>query len=71
MTYEELKTLCQGFSNDDFPLVGKNEHGQNVTVKKGTCEGETFYSTETTQDNGWHRINTYWEDGTYEEEYER
>lgn len=71
MTYEELKELCKDFGDKDFPLSGKNEYGQNVRVTKGYCEGETYYSTTTTQDNGWFRTNVYWEDGTTEELYEK
>ncbi len=64
MTYELLENLCK---NKTFPLCGKNPDGCNIIIEKG----EDFFTVSTLQKNGWTRINTYWKDGTVEEEYGR
>ena len=72
MTYEELKNLIKGFEDEDgWPISGVNEDGENVQIVEGENGGGKFIETQTFQKNGWCRISTYWEDGTYEEGYER
>jgi hypothetical protein len=48
-------------------MVGKNEDGEDVIV---TIDKENA-TVVTVQANGWHRINTYWPDGTEEETYRK
>ena len=62
-TYSKLKHqfgYCEG-------MVGKNEDKEDVIV---TIDKENA-TVVTVQANGWHRINTYWPDGTEEETYRK
>ena len=67
MDYKTLDELLKGRM---FPVVAVNENNENVIVVSGVNKymGE-FYRVTTAQKNGWCRINTYYEDGTCEEEY--
>ena len=74
MKYEDLKKSCEGKT---LPLVGKNEHGENVIVESG-CEkwsycderwDRNFFKTTTAQSNGWTRTNIFFEDGATVEFY--
>lgn len=62
-----------GLSNNDLPYVGVNDKGENViySVVKNSDTGEVYYQTETCQNNGWVRTNTYYKDGSSEEFYTR
>ena len=54
------------------PVMGSNEAGEAViieaTYNKSMGNG---YRVMTSQNNGWLRVNTYWENGVDEETYER
>lgn len=65
MTYEELEYTCRLARDNDYPLSGHNEDGQNIIIRKGPDR----YEVTTAQQNGWLRVVTYWKDGAVEEEY--
>lgn len=68
MTYEELKELVKG---KDCPLMGENEDGEVVIVSEGRDDEGHYYETKTAQNNGWVRVNTYYETGATTETFER
>ena len=74
-SWADVKALLRqtGFSESDLPLLGKNEDGESVIVSAITniFDGSTAFKLETAQDNGWMRINIFYQDGTSEELYER
>ena len=57
--------------NEDLPWTGVNDKGENVVYStvKNFDTGEISYQTETSQNNGWIRINVYYKDGSSEEFY--
>ena len=68
MTFKKLEKLTDGKS---LPIMGENEDGETFYIGKGEQDGNRFFVVSTAQWNGWMRHNTYWEDGTIEEAYER
>ena len=62
MITEEGKTL---------PLIVENQDGEAVFITCGRNEIGRYYQTRTAQNNGWERINIYYEDGTTEELYDK
>ena len=67
-SFEDIVKLVAGH---DLPIGGENEDGEFVMICQGRTEeglGRSF-QVETLQNNGWSRINTYWQDGTKEETY--
>lgn len=67
-TFTYLKTITESKS---LPLTTKNDDGENVIIEQGAESGESFFIVVTAQNNGWCRINTYWQDGTIEETYRK
>lgn len=68
----DYKTLDALLKDHTFPIVATNEDDEYVVVAWGIDkEMGAYYKLTVAQKNGWCRINTYYEDGTYEEEYER
>ena len=66
----DYKTLDVLLENRTLPICTINEDGENIIVVWGVDkEMGAFYKLTTAQKNGWCRINTYYEDGTCEEEY--
>ena len=64
------KMLDKQLKNRTLPISATNQDGENVIVECGTNEEMgRFYRLTVAQHNGWCRINTYYEDGSYEEEY--
>lgn len=59
-----------GIELDDLPLVGANENDEVILVCLVDMDGEKVIKWTTYQNNGWIRINYYWNDGTGEELYE-
>lgn len=55
----------------EFPVFGKNEHNENIIIDKGIRSGKRLYMITTSQNNGWIRLNTFFEDGSTEETYGR
>lgn len=76
MTYQEIKTLCNGKS---LPIAAQNEDGENVIIEQGietlSYQNESwkrhFFRLFTAQHNGWTRINMLFEDGQSDEFYQR
>lgn len=68
MTYDSIKELVEGKS---LPLAGVNEIGELVSISGGQNDIGKYYHTMTSQDNGWLRHNYYYDDGSWEELYER
>ena len=56
--------------NRILPVGGTNVDGEDVIIEKGKRDGQNFFKVGTLQNNGWIRVNYYWEDGTREELYE-
>lgn len=54
-----------------LPCGGRNAAGEVVILEAGSLAGERFYRTKTFQENGWCRINTYYESGDQDETYKR
>lgn len=73
ITYENIKKAVAAAlaDNRSLPLSATNEYGNNVIVSSGGGDGGHFYRLDTLQDNGWIRVNEYYEDGTITEIYER
>ena len=67
--YSQLKRLTAG---KQLPYAAKsNATGENAVIEEGGKGAEHFYRVTTTQHNGWHRINTYYADGSADETYEK
>jgi hypothetical protein len=74
MNYKELQQLCAGKS---FPVAGKNDIGENLTITPGRqlmIRGgiqliRPYFDLATAQHNGWMRHNFIYEDGSTEEFY--
>lgn len=59
-----------GLNANDLPAVGTNENDEAISICFVDIDGEKVIKWTTYQDNGWVRINYYWNDGTVEEMYE-
>lgn len=69
MNYKELHTMIKG---ETLPMASENSRGNAIIVTAGRTEDDMkFITLKTCQDNGWIRVNTYYEDGTFEETYEK
>ena len=66
--YCDLMKLTKG---KELPLATTNADGESVIVEQGTCEIGHFFKLTTAQDNGWLRINIYYETGESEELYKK
>ena len=72
-TINSFKDIVALVAEHELPVGGENEDGEFVMI----CQGRTeeglgrSYQVETLQNNGWCRINTYWQDGTKDETYKR
>lgn len=67
--FQYYKKLTSG---KQLPLVGTSkETGENAVIERGNDGEQDFYKVTTTQNNGWHRVNTYYADGSADETYER
>ena len=67
--FQQLTRLTNG---KVLPMVATSSTtGENVLVERGNDGAQSFYKLTTTQHNGWHRINTYYADGSTDETYER
>ncbi len=69
--YEEIKQKVEEFGKS-CPLSGTDGDGNPVIISEGgNEESGHFYEVQTAQDNGWLRINTYYENGDTEETFDR
>lgn len=72
MRYIDIKKFVEA-TNAGLPCLFNNDCGEYGILSQGR-DKEThlhFYKLQTRQENGWVRINIYWEDGTVEEMYEK
>lgn len=68
ISFITLKLFTQGAS---LPATAVNDKGENVIVSEEWDEYGKCYRLDTYQNNGWVRINRYYPDGSWDEEYER
>lgn len=67
--FNELAKITKG---KNLPLTAVNENGENMIIESGKdTELGIFFRVIVFQHNGWNRINIYYEDGTFEEEYSK
>ena len=67
--YAQLTRLTTG---KQLPMVATSTiTNENVVIERGNDGAQNFFKLTTTQRNGWHRINTYYADGSTEETYEK
>lgn len=64
------KQFERDLKNKKLPIAG-TINGDTSIVSKGKDEAGSFYQTRTAQKNGWIRVNTYYEDGTVTETFEK
>lgn len=69
--YNYLKRITKGETLRPFPLTGETDAEESVFVSDGYNDGMHYFETETVQNNGWLRVNVWYEDGSSEEWYER
>ena len=68
MTYEDYYNSLNKVQN--FPVVGTNEHGENVMIEYYDGSDPCFKVT-TFQNNNWTRIVYLYKSGNFEEHYEK
>lgn len=68
MNYKDLEKIING---RETPLMGNNQDGEVVIVEAGRDDNGPYYRTTTAQNNNWCRINTYYEEGSVTESFER
>lgn len=74
MTYDSIKKRTQRYKDDGhtLPAVSENWDGEKTILTEGISEdGNHFFRIRTMQHNGWIAVNTYYEDGSTEETYEK
>lgn len=68
MTYKELTKIL---AEREFPTMGRNQDFELVLIEEGREDGRHFYRLTASQENGWLRVNTYYEDGSTDETYRK
>lgn len=68
MSYEDVKQIVKNFGST-LPANGTDEDGNVVIVSEGKDECGHFYEVQTAQENGWIRVNVFYEDGTVTETF--
>ena len=64
--------LVRRTKGKEMPVTYENSKGENAIITKGISEdGTKFFTVKTMQKNDWIAVNTYYEDGTIEETYEK
>lgn len=64
--------LARRTKGKEMPLFFENSRGENAIITEGRLEdGTHFFTVKTYQHNNWIAVNTYYEDGTEEETYEK
>lgn len=54
-----------------LPLSAINENGEDMIIEDDYNSGKHAYKITTVQHNNWCRINTYYQDGTSDEMFEK
>ena len=68
MNYQKLAEIIKG---ETIPLTAENGDKERVIIEKLHNGDMEYYQLSTFQCNGWVRINRYYEDGSFDETYER
>ena len=66
INYSNLARFTEGA---DLPATAVNDKGENVIVTTESSDLGICYRLDTYQNNGWIRINRYYKDGSWDEEY--
>ena len=68
MRYNDYINLISKVEN--FPVVGTNEWGENVMIEHYNGE-DPYFKITTFQNNSWTRIIYLYQNGNFEEHYEK
>ena len=66
INYANLAIFTRGA---ELPATAVNDKGENVIVTTEPSDLGMCYRLDTYQNNGWIRINRYYKDGAWDEEY--
>lgn len=72
--YETLKRRAERYKSEGhtLPAVSENWSGEKTILSEGRDEdGRHFFKIRTMQHNGWMAINTYYDDSSTDETYEK
>lgn len=58
-------------ANMTFPCGGINSDGEHFILERGRDDAGEYVQMHTAQNNDWMRINTYYQDGTQTETFDR
>lgn len=67
ITYDNLEIFTQG---TNLPATAVNDKGENVIVSLEPSDLGVCYRLDTLQLDGWIRINRYYKNGAWDEEYD-
>lgn len=68
MDYQKLEEITKGKT---LPLNAENEDKERVVIEKLRNGDMKYYQLSTFQNNDWVRVNRYYEDGSFDETYEK
>ena len=68
MNYQKLEEITKGKM---LPINAENENKERVIIEKFYNGYMKYYQLFTFQSNDWVRINRYYEDGSFDETYEK
>ncbi len=71
MGYEEIENMVDKYDVTDFPIAGTNENSENIIIYIRKDENGKYFEVHTFQKNNWIRVNTYYDDGTTEEWFDK
>lgn len=67
ISYDNLEIFTRGAN---LPATAVNDKGENVIISTEPSNQGMCYRLDTYQQNGWVRINRYYENGAWDEEYD-
>lgn len=68
MNYKKLEELTK---EKALPITAENDDRERIIIEKCNNGDLNYYQLSTFQNNDWIRINRYYEDGSYDETYEK
>lgn len=68
MDYKKLEEITK---DKTLPLTAENEDKERVVIEKLHNGDMKYYQLSTFQNNDWVRVNRYYEDGSFDETYEK
>lgn len=68
MTYNTIKNFVE---TNNHSGIYQNDSGELVSIRYKSDEDGNRFKILTYQNNGWTRINIYWQNGTIEEYYHK